>query len=102
VYNIGSPLFSKVVVSLTNGKTFVVVANGCSHDSKYVQSATFNGKPWNKPWFTQQQATDEGRLVLQMGAVPNKQWGSSPDDAPPSTATPANAPAPGSEGVGQY
>jgi predicted alpha-1,2-mannosidase len=96
VYNIGSPLFSKVVVSLTNGKTFVVVANGCSHDSKYVQSATFNGKPWNKPWFTQQQATDEGRLVLQMGAVPNKQWGSSPDDAPPSTATPANAPAPGS------
>ena len=84
VYNIGSPVFSKVQVKVGNGKTFTIIAQGCSEDNKYIQSATLNGKPYNKPWFTHKDVADGGTLVLVMGSHPNKAWGAAPVDAPPS------------------
>ncbi|MDB5135624.1 MAG: glycoside hydrolase family 92 protein [Mucilaginibacter sp.] len=75
VYTIGSPVFSKVVINLPNGKQFKLVANNCSIINKYIQSAKFNGQPLNKPWFTHQQLTSGGVLELQMGPKPNKTWG---------------------------
>ena len=50
-YNIGSPLFNHVRIALGNGKTFEIIAENCSDENKYIQSAMLNGKPWNKPWF---------------------------------------------------
>lgn len=83
-YNIGSPLFNTTTLSLPGGKTFVVEAQNNSEDNKYVQSATLNGKPWNKPWFSHDDIKDGGRLVLVMGKHPNKQWGADKLVAPPS------------------
>jgi putative alpha-1,2-mannosidase len=67
-----------------NGKTFTVTANHVSAKNKYIESATLNGQPLNKPWFRHSAIKDGGTLVLNMGDTPNKQWGSAPDDAPPS------------------
>ncbi|SHL89824.1 alpha-1,2-mannosidase, putative [Mucilaginibacter sp. OK098] len=75
VYTIGSPVFSKVTVNLPNGKQFKLVANSCSVINKYIQSAKFNGKVLNKPWFTHEQLISGGLLELQMGPKPNKNWG---------------------------
>jgi predicted alpha-1,2-mannosidase len=75
VYTIGSPLFSKVTISLENGKTFTLIAHQASVVNKYIQSASMNGKPLNKPWFTHQQLVDGGLLELVMGPKPNKSWG---------------------------
>ncbi len=36
---------------LSNGKVFEIEAQGASDENKYIQSATLNGKEWNKPWF---------------------------------------------------
>ena len=83
-YNIGSPVFSRVTMDLGNGKTFVVEANGCSRDNKYVQSARLNGRAWDKPWFGHSDLVNGGKLELQMGDRPNKNWGAAPGDAPPS------------------
>ena len=83
-YNIGSPLFNTTTLSLPGGKTFVVEAQNNSEDNKYIQSATLNGKPWNKPWFSHDDIKDGGRLVLVMGKHPNKQWGADKLMAPPS------------------
>lgn len=83
-YNIGSPVFSDVKVLLPNGKTFRVVAKDCSDENKYIQSATLNGKSWDKPWFSHDDIKDGGTLSLQMGRHPNKQWGAAPEVAPPS------------------
>lgn len=83
-YNIGSPLFKRITMKLTNGKKFTVVANNSSWNNKYIQSATLNGKEHNKPWFTHQDIIDGGMLVLEMGDRPNKNWGSAPDAVPPS------------------
>lgn len=84
VYVIGSPLFKRVVIHLQNGKDFVVEAEEVSAENKYIQSATLNGKPLNKPWFDHSDLMDGGALILQMGPEPNKKWGSPTEVAPPS------------------
>lgn len=83
-YIIGSPLFRKVTLHLGNGKDFVVVAKHNSDENIYIQSATLNGRPLNHPWFSHADIINGGRLEFVMGNHPNKNWGSAPDDAPPS------------------
>ena len=83
-YEIGSPIFARTTLRMDNGKEFTILANHISAQNKYIQSAVLNGKPLDKPWFQQSDIADGGTLVLDMGSKPNKQWGSAPDDAPPS------------------
>jgi len=83
-YNIGSPVFKKSEIDLGNGKIFTIIANGVSFENKYIQSATLNGKEWNKPWFPHSEIHNGGELILQMGAKANKQWGATADAPPPS------------------
>ncbi|MCL5005638.1 MAG: GH92 family glycosyl hydrolase [Acidobacteria bacterium] len=87
-YVIGSPVFQKTTIHLPNGRTFTIKADNVSKRGKYIQSATLNGKPLTKPWFTQQDIANGGTLELQMGERPNKNWGNLPADAPPSLSNP--------------
>ena len=50
VYEIGSPIFASSSITMGNGKVFTVTADHVSAQNKYIQSATLNGKPWDKPW----------------------------------------------------
>ena len=84
IYNIGSPVFPLVRIHLDGGRVFEIDARGASHDNKYIQSATLNGREWAKPWLTHDDVARGGRLVLQMGDTANRQWGARPEDAPPS------------------
>jgi predicted alpha-1,2-mannosidase len=83
-YEIGSPLFEETRITLDKGKVFTIRAENVSAQNKYVQSATLNGKPWDKPWFAHSDMASGGSLVLVMGPRPNLQWGSAVDAAPPS------------------
>jgi predicted alpha-1,2-mannosidase len=83
-YNIGSPLFSESVIKTGNGKEFKIIAENCSEDNKYIQSAKLNGKEWNKPWFSHDDIKDGGELIIVMGARPNYSWGGNLVDSPPS------------------
>ncbi|TDQ08150.1 GH92 family glycosyl hydrolase [Pedobacter metabolipauper] len=78
IYTIGSPLFEKVSIDLPNGKQFQLIANNCSVINKYIQSAKFNGKVLNTPFFTHEQLVAGGKLELEMGSKPNKSWGIDP------------------------
>jgi predicted alpha-1,2-mannosidase len=84
VYNIGSPVFDHVKMDLGNGRFFELAAVNNSSENKYIQSATFNGKPWNKAWFNHSDLILGGKLILNMGPKANLNWGSSVNDAPPS------------------
>jgi predicted alpha-1,2-mannosidase len=86
-YILGSPLFNDVKLHLGNGKVFEVAAINNSERNVYIQSATLNGKPWNKPWFSHADIANGGRLVLRMGPEPNTKWGAAPEDAPPAMAS---------------
>jgi len=84
VYDIGSPIFDEVRIDVGNGKQFKIIARNVSSLNKYIQSAQINGRPLDKPWFTHQDLSTGGSLILQMGDRPNKTWGSRPDAAAPS------------------
>jgi predicted alpha-1,2-mannosidase len=83
-YIMGSPIFDKATIHMGNGKDFIIIARNNSEKNIYIQSATLNGKPWNKAWFSHSDIANGAMLVLTMGATPNKRWGSAPDAAPPS------------------
>lgn len=84
IYAISSPLFDRATIHLRNGKDFVITAQNNSATNIYIQSATLNGAPWNKPWFSHADIANGGTLAFVMGAQPNRNWGSAPDAAPPS------------------
>ena len=84
IYNIGSPLFEDVQVSLPSGKVFRIIAKNCNDTNKYIQSARLNGKQWNKPWFSHDDIKDGGTLELKMGPKPNIHWGADQESMPPS------------------
>lgn len=83
-YNIGSPIFSEIKMDLGNGKFFEIIAENCSEENKYIQSATLNGKELNQAWFNHSDIANGGVLKLVMGNKANKAWGIS--TPPPSAA----------------
>jgi putative alpha-1,2-mannosidase len=72
VYTIGSPVFSKVVVHLENGKDFTMVAHNCSGVNKYVQGVKMNGQVRKELFFTHAELMAGGVLELEMGDKPSQ------------------------------
>ncbi|MCT4643858.1 MAG: glycoside hydrolase family 92 protein, partial [Carboxylicivirga sp.] len=79
VYEIASPLYEKVEIDLGQqfgrGKMFIIEAKGASRLNKYVQSAKLNGKKLNDFKFPASELLKGGKLELEMGDKPNKNWG---------------------------
>ncbi|HSY75012.1 MAG TPA: GH92 family glycosyl hydrolase, partial [Dongiaceae bacterium] len=83
-YIIGTPLFDEMTLHMGNGKDLIIEARNNSKKNLYIQSATLNGRPWNKPWFSHADIANGGKFIFEMGPQPNPNWGSAPDAAPPS------------------
>jgi predicted alpha-1,2-mannosidase len=84
IYLIGSPAYRSISIHLANGRTFTIQTDGNSEDKPYISSATWNGQPYSKPWFTHKQLMAGGTLRFAMSATPTK-WGSL--ESPPSMST---------------
>jgi predicted alpha-1,2-mannosidase len=82
IYALGTPLFDRLTIHLENGKTFRVEAARLVRDEIYVQSASLNGQPLDRPWISHSEITGGGLLRLVMGAQPNQKWaaGGIPED----------------------
>lgn len=89
-YIIGSPLFDEVTLHMGKGKDLVIKARRNSERNIYIQSATLNGRPLNRPWFSHDEIAQGATLVFDMGPTPNKDWGGAPDAAPPSMSNSAD------------
>lgn len=83
-YVIGSPLIGKASIKISNESTFVIEAKNNSKNNVFIQSVSLNGKPLTKTWLSHSEITKGGLLVFEMGSEPNKKWGNSKTDAPPS------------------
>jgi Glycosyl hydrolase family 92 len=66
-YMIGSPLFASMRLNRPNGHRFTVTARNNSATNVYIQSATLNGRPLDKPVLTWEQIESGGALALVMG-----------------------------------
>ncbi|HTV48404.1 MAG TPA: GH92 family glycosyl hydrolase [Phycisphaerae bacterium] len=85
VYVIGSPTVNRATINNPATKTaFTIITENNSPENMYIQSVTLNGKDLQRSWLTYEQIAAGGELVFQMGSTPNKEWGSAPEDRPPS------------------
>jgi predicted alpha-1,2-mannosidase len=78
-YQIGSPLFDRVVIQLDpeyyEGEEVVIETENNGPDHPYVQTAYLNGQPLENCWFFRKNLMKGGKLKLVMGAQPNEKWG---------------------------
>lgn len=82
-YIIGSPLFSKAIINLENGKQFVVNSPQ-GENTKYVHSLRLNGKKYNKTYITHNDIMNGGEIKFEMSSQPNKKFGKKKSSRPKS------------------
>jgi len=85
IYCIGSPMVKNATINLQNGKTFTVKTNNNGAENIYIRKVLFNGKPYDKCFFTHQELMQGGTLEFFMDNKPNKKWGVG---SPPPAALP--------------
>ncbi len=73
-YYIGSPLFRRAQINLSNGRWFTIDAPNASVTNMYVQRATLNARTLDRAWLSHAEVARGGRLVLWMGERPSS-WG---------------------------
>lgn len=81
-YILGSPLFEKATVTLENGKSFTITADGNDPDRRYVESMTLDGKNHTANYITHKQLTDGADLHFTMSDSPNRSRGTAQADVP--------------------
>lgn len=78
VYELSGPIFEKISIKLDlqyyPGGEFVIEAKNSSSENRYIQSATLNGEKLDRFWFKHDELVKGGKLILKMGAEPNKEW----------------------------
>lgn len=84
VYVFGSPLFTRAVLSVGQGRELVVEAPGNGPDTPYVAAIDWNGRPWTKSWISHAELSRGGTLRFTMAREPNPAFGAALADRPPS------------------
>ena len=74
-YQIGSPMFEKSTIKISDTVNFVIEAANASKENIYIQSATLNGAVFNQTSISHKTMTQGGTLKFVMGNTPNKNWG---------------------------
>lgn len=80
IFLIGSPTFQKVSFAV-RGNTFEIITKNSSLNNIYIQSATLNGKSYNKSYLHFEDLEKGGQIVFVMGDKPSD-WGT--EQPPPS------------------
>jgi predicted alpha-1,2-mannosidase len=73
-FELTSPIFSRIVFNLDNGKKFIISAPDNSPENKYIRSATLNGKAYNKCYIDYADIIGGGELILSLGNQASN-WG---------------------------
>ena len=81
-YVLGSPIFDKVTLKLSNGKKVVLETKNNSDANRYIQQLKWNGKNYTKNYLNHSELVKGANLVFDMGAEPNKKRGVTKADLP--------------------
>lgn len=81
-YVIGSPVFPKMTIQLENGKKLIIEAENNNAENVYIQSASFDGKPFTKNYLQYEDLMNGGTIRYQMGNTPALNRGVSKEDRP--------------------
>ena len=78
----GSPLFDTITIKLPDNKQFVLKTLNNNDKNIYIQSVKLNGKPYTHSYISYEDIMQGGTLEFEMGPLPNKQFGTAPEDRP--------------------
>jgi predicted alpha-1,2-mannosidase len=81
-YVIGSPIFDKVTLNLSNGKKVTIETKNNSDKNRYIQSMKLNGKNYTKNYVKHSDLVKGANLFFDMGPEPNKKRGIDKADLP--------------------
>ena len=81
-YELGAPLFRKIVLNLENGKRVVINAKNNTDGNRYIKKMLYNGKLYDYNWLSHQSLLKGAIIDIQMQQQPNKLRGIKPIDFP--------------------
>ena len=81
-YVLGSPLFKKVTISLSNGNNLVVEAPDNSEENVYVEMVELNDSRHEQNWISHEQIMNGGKLTFYMDNKAERKRGTSNEDLP--------------------
>ena len=73
-YMISGPTFEQATIALPSGKSFTLIAKKFAPKNIYIQSATLNGKRYDKNYISHADILNGGQVIFIMGNKPSK-WG---------------------------
>lgn len=81
-YAVGSPLFRKMKIILSNEKVLNLVAEDNSETNVYIEKILVNGKKTTRNYFTHEQLQRGGSIRFKMSGTPSYGRGTRQNDAP--------------------
>jgi predicted alpha-1,2-mannosidase len=96
---IGSPLFQRASIAMPHNRRVTISASASVLErhgkrkrkvvvspasASYIRSLQIDGSPYGRPWTTYCELSNGADLAFDLGARPNRRWGSSAAAAPPS------------------
>lgn len=81
-YVLGSPLFKKATLTLSNGNTFVIEAPENSDENIYVEKVDLNGDRYENNWISHEDIMNGGKLLFYMNNKPDKKRGTEKENFP--------------------
>jgi predicted alpha-1,2-mannosidase len=81
---LGSPLFPRIVIARSTGKTITITAPEADADAPFVHALRVNGRASTRAWLPETFAAEGGTLEFRLLPTASDTWGRAPADAPPS------------------
>ena len=92
-YEITAPIFDKITIQLDEryypGGSFVIETINNSPENRYIESVKLNEEALEKAWFYHKDLIKGGSLQIELGAEPNREWGSGSTAIPPPRLEPS-------------
>jgi predicted alpha-1,2-mannosidase len=96
-YELCSPVFRKITIRLQSpyqGRHFIIQTSRHAASDDYIKGVKLGNTALTKCWVWLRNITSGGRLVFELGKVPDKSWGAATADVPPSLSEPRHATSP--------
>lgn len=86
-YVIGSPIFDKAILHLSNGKKIEINSTNNSAENRYIKSLSLNGKSYTKNYLKHSEIVKGAKINFTMDSEPNRNRGTLKSDFPYSLST---------------
>jgi predicted alpha-1,2-mannosidase len=81
-YVLGTPMFRRVTIELSNGEQIIINADNNSNENRYISKLEVNGISYTKNWLSHRELMKGATLNFVMSSLPDKKRGIQKEDLP--------------------